>query len=359
MLFSRWRVPQGPGTHVLMDGGILDVPFADTDAFLVEYLAAVRRGQRVYVVEQKTDVFRFFVDLDYKAERSIDEKMLEETVRAMCDVVPGRCVVARAPPREVEGRIKSGVHIHWPETLVTRQEALAYRTQILMALDGPEWAEFIDASVYGGSGLRMLWSHKKPTGDPYVPVDCNDPSLDMLRLFSIRTAEDKPTIVVTESTDALERYIQKYIPGQERARVKRVGQKGDTKWVQTDSRYCENIGQEHKSNHVWFSITGNRICQLCHDAETCHGFVGREYILSPSIVDVGVVDTPRCSILSLLPDHWVTEIAGDSLSEGDAQVLGARSNAMVSVQAKHSSVRRRNGRSKGGKVSLPRYGEYP
>lgn len=61
-MFAKWRTPHGPGTHVLMDGGILDVPLDQVDSFYVEYIAAVRRGRRVYVVEQKTDVFRFFVD---------------------------------------------------------------------------------------------------------------------------------------------------------------------------------------------------------------------------------------------------------------------------------------------------------
>lgn len=309
-MFQRWRVPQGPGTHVLMDGGILDVPLADLDAFYIEYLSAIRRGHKVYVVEQKTDVFRFFVDLDYKADEALDDGTLLTLVQTMCEVVPGRCLVARAPIRIVNEKMKSGVHIHWPDTYVTRSEALAYRTRILLELEGPEWAECIDASVYGGSGLRMLWSHKKPTGDPYVPWEpgtpAPEPTLELLRLFSIRTAEHTPTVTVEGSNDALERYIQKYIPGHAGARVKRIGQKGSTRWVQTDSRYCENVKREHKSNHVWFSITGDRICQMCHDTETCHGYVGPEYILSPSIVDAPVADSARSPILSFLPDHWIT-----------------------------------------------------
>ena len=311
-MFAKWRTPHGPGTHVLMDGGILDVPLGDTDAFYVAYIAAVRQNRRVYVVEQKTDVFRFFVDLDYKAPEPLDEGVLMDVLQKMCDVVPGRCLVARAPPRLIEdGLVKCGVHIHWPDANVTRQEALVYRTRILMELDGPEWSEFIDASVYGGSGLRMLWSHKKPVGDPYVPWEpgqpAPEPDLETLRLFSIRTAESRPTTLDTGSHDALEQYIQKYIPGYERLRVKRVGQKGEYKWVQTDSRYCANIGAEHKSNHVWFSVYGDRIRQMCHDADTCQGYEGREYILSPSIVDAPVADTPVAPIYSLVPEHWFPE----------------------------------------------------
>jgi hypothetical protein len=100
--FGKWRVGHGPGTHYLMDGGILDVPFNDTDAFFVEYLACIRRGVKVYVVEQKTDVFRFFVDLDWRAEEPISDDRLLEIVQVMCTVVPGRCLVTRAPVRTEE-----------------------------------------------------------------------------------------------------------------------------------------------------------------------------------------------------------------------------------------------------------------
>ena len=363
-MFEKWRTLHGPGTHVLMDGGILDVPLADTNAFYIEYISAVRRGRKVYVVEQKTDVFRFFVDLDYKGPEAITDELLLEVLQKMCDVVPGRCVVARAPVREVDGLQKSGVHIHWPDTFVTRQEALAHRTKILMELDGPEWSEFIDASVYGGSGLRMLWSHKKPTGEPYVPwtpegFSTDGPDIETLALFSGRTNEERPTVDDTGSHEGLEEYIRKYIPGQERARVKRIGQKGQTRWVQTDSRFCENIGQEHKSNHVWFSIYGDKICQMCHDADTCQGFVGREYLLSPSIVDDSVAAPVRLPISSLLPDHWFLEANSQPVHQGSTSVLGSRPGHMERVQRKNPSVRGGKGHSRGGKTSVSRYREHP
>lgn len=364
-MFSRWRVPRGPGTHVLMDGGILDVPLADIDAFYVEYIATVHRGQKVFVVEQKTDVFKFFVDLDYKAKDPLDDTYLLGLVEKMCSVVPGRCIVARAPVRRLDdGQVKSGVHIHWPETHVTRKDALAYRTKILMELDGDEWNERIDPSVYGGSGLRMLWSHKRPTGDPYVPwPEKTDISIELLRDFSIRTNEQQPTVTVTESHDALENYIRKYVPGQDRLRIKRIGQKGQYKWIQTDSRYCENIGQEHKSNHVWFSMYGDRLCQLCHDTETCHDYVGKEYILSPSIVDVPVAPASRPSILHFLPDHWFPELAsasnvGRTIHTSSPSVLGSGSRNMGKFQKGRSGVRGRGGRGRGRTIPRVGSGEY-
>jgi hypothetical protein len=39
---DKWATDRGPGTHVLMDGGILQVPFEQLDEFYVECVHAVR-----------------------------------------------------------------------------------------------------------------------------------------------------------------------------------------------------------------------------------------------------------------------------------------------------------------------------
>lgn len=353
-MFERWRTPHGPGTHYLMDGGILDVPHADMDAFYIEYLSALRKKHKVYVVEQKTPIFKFFVDLDWRDTEPLAHDRLTDIVRTMGTVVPGRVIVACAPPRpEADGRIKSGVHIHWPDTKVRRAEALAFRTRILLELgDDPEWNTRIDSSVYGGSGLRMIGSHKVPTGDPYMPVSGEHVTIETLREFTIRTPDEETMENVTEVTNhgPLERYIQRYIPGQERTRIKRVIRRSPRiLWIQTDSQYCEHIGKEHKSNHVWFYVFEDTITQRCHDEDTCKGFVGREYILSPSIVDEltsnVTVDRSTCvSICDLVPAHWFPENTGDQVRTTASSILGTSSRRVDAVQRKHTSVRGRRGR---------------
>lgn len=353
-MFERWRTPQGPGTHYLMDGGILDVPHADTDAFFVEYLAALRTKHKVYVVEQKTPVFKFFVDLDWRDDTPLSDERLAEIVQVMSSVVPGRVCIARAQPRPEDGRIKSGVHIHWPDTKVRRAEALAFRTRMLLELgDDPEWNTRIDSSVYGGSGLRMIGSHKIPVGDPYVPVTPGQITIETLREYSIRTQDDDESLAqVVEVTNyaPLEKYIQKYIPGQERTRIKRVIRRSPRiLWIQTDSQYCAHICKEHKSNHVWFYVFEDTISQRCHDEDTCKGYVGREYILSPSIVDEltsnVTVDRSTCvSICDLVPAHWFPENTGTQVRTSASPVLGTGSERVGTVQRKSSSLRGRRGR---------------
>jgi hypothetical protein len=312
-----------------MDGGILQVPFEQLDEFYTEYVHSVRIGTKLYIVEQKTDIFCFFVDLDYKSEKALPEDAILELACTMNSVVnKGRCIIARAEPRKVGSQIKTGVHFHWPDARVTKADAVALRTRILLELpDDPEWSDRIDASVYGGSGLRMLWSHKRDAG-PYTPwIDLETrstfskiPDKDILSLFAVRTNEtDRTSVNVVITCNPLEKYIQKYMKGQGTANVRRVMRKGNDIIVQTDSRFCEYIQGEHKSNHVWFGIRGEKICQLCFD-EMCNTefpkkrkdkvrFVGREYILSPSIVaelqsNVAVDNSTSVSIRDLVPDFW-------------------------------------------------------
>ena len=359
---EKWRTDKGPGTHVLMDGGILQVPFEQLEEFYTECVHSIRTGTKLYIVEQKTDVFKFFVDLDYKGPEALPDEAILELVNVMHSVLQkGRCCIARAAPRNVDSLVKTGVHIHWPDVYVTRSEALALRTRILLELpDDPEWSRRIDASVYGGSGLRMLWSHKREKGvdsDPYVPwrdLDGNRfdpvPTAEILKLFALRTDKMSNEAVNVEITCApLERFIRKYLKGQELANVRRVMRKGsDRIIVQTDSKYCERIQGEHKSNHVWFGITRGRICQLCHDDECKEvKFVGREHILSPSIVEelhsnVAVDNSTFVSIRDLVPDFWWQE---ESVSQRGAPVLGSRPSNVGAAPKTSGTVRKPKSKS--------------
>lgn len=321
MSIDRWRVPNGQATHVLMSGGLLSVPTEETLEFYQACVDAIKSGSKLYVVEQKTECFKFFVDLDYKSH----EKLSDEDLFQFCSIIhealetASRCIIAKARPRPVsEGLIKSGVHVHWPDLIVTRNQALQFRTKIILKLTeyfAFDWDKIIDASVYGGSGLRMLWSHKKPTGDPYVPwkdlrghVFSKEPNVETMALFAVRTDEDGPPIQeVLENNGPLEEYIRRVLEGQGRTRIKKVQRHDHDGWfAQSDSKYCERLQKEHKSNHVWFSIRSGRVSQRCFDEE-CNEFKGREHILPPSIVEqlneVAIVGSPSCSFLmDFLPD---------------------------------------------------------
>lgn len=356
MSIERWRVPHGPGTHVLMDGGILHVPPEETQDFYREYIEAINLGTKLYVVEQKTENFKFFVDLDYKAP----EKLADEDLVQFCSIIhksletSSPCLIARARPRSIgEGLIKSGVHIHWPNLSVSRTQAMNLRTKIVtsLAADFPfDWDKVIDASVYGGSGLRMLWSHKKPTGDPYVPWRSLDgrefsktPDVETLTLFAVRTDEETQQADETlTDTGPLEDFVQKYMEGQAKAHIKKVQRGEHNGWyAQTDSKFCERIRKEHKSNHVWFQVHSGRICQMCFDEE-CAEFKGTEHILPPSIVEqlkhVAIVGSPpSCFLVDIFPNG--SRESFQKVRKDGSSVLGSRPSKLGAVSGQSPRVR--------------------
>ena len=356
MSIERWRVPHGPGTHVLMSGGILCVPPEETQDFYREYIEAINLGSKLYVVEQKTESFKFFVDLDYKAP----EKLSDEDLVQFCSIIhksletSSPCLISKARPRSIgEGLIKSGVHIHWPNLTVSRTQAMNLRSKIVTSLsaDFPfDWDKVIDSSVYGGSGLRMLWSHKKPTGDPYVPWRSLDgrefskvANVDTLALFSVRTDEEAhQTDEVLADSGPLEDFVQKYMEGQSQAHIKKVQRHEHNGWfAQTDSKFCERIRKEHKSNHVWFSIHSGRISQRCLDEE-CAEFKGTEHILPPSIVerlkDVAIVGSPpSCFLMDIFPDRPRESL--QKVRKDDPSVLGSGPSKLAKVSGQSPHVR--------------------
>ena len=283
-----------PPTHNLMDGGRLWID--DEEEFLETYLKDVQRDEHLCVVEQKTEWFKFFIDFDYKAEKELLPDEIIQIVKNILRVVKnGRCFVARTPPKvhASSGLIKTGLHLHWPSLIINKQKATVIRNQILLI--HPEYTDAIDQAVYTGSGLRLVWSYKKDGSAPYVPWAYvtefghvkelpSDPCMETLRLFTIRSSETQEyedVIMKHEPDSKLEEFIQTKIKGQGRARILSM-KKLTGICIQTDSKWCQRIGAEHKNNHVWFFIKGSTIRQRCHD-EACKDFEGDVWALPPSL----------------------------------------------------------------------------
>ena len=197
-----------------------------------------------------------------------------------------------------------------------------------------------------------------------------EPSVELLAMFCIRCPGEEVNRHTfgeeTLNSEPIEEFIQRDMPGQRRTRVRKI-QRFDNEtrnvwWIQTDSKYCENVKTDHKSNHVWFSVYGDTICQRCHD-EDCNGFVGREFILSPSIVEelssnVAVDRSTFVSIRDLVPGHWFPQDDGEPVREGGAPVLGSRPRNVARIQSKHSRIRAGAGRGRGRKTAVRGDGEY-
>ena len=316
---NRWLSKTGV-THLLLDGGTLSAK----EGFYEDYIADLNNGERLFVVEKKTNQFRFFVDLDYTTNDDTQIDFVKVVSEISKIVQVGHCVLAKASPRKTPKGTKYGLHVVWPESVVTKQLANGIRMKILDEF-GPEWEKIIDASVYSGSGLRMIWSYKNEEGStPYVPwgrinedgtfIEFKSvfPSVEFLELFSIRTTgTHQPiteNIVNNGNSSELEQFIQKNLPGQQNARVLRISKCKNKKdfWIRTNSKYCDNVKREHKSNHVWFLLSPKGlISQRCEDDE-CKKYSGRFYrIPSRLIPNERVLDCgSHRHIADYLPDGW-------------------------------------------------------
>ena len=251
-MFKRWCIQQKINnatnlSHVLMDGGVLSVPFDKLNEFHEKYIEAVKSGEQLFVVEQKTPNYNFFVDIDYKDTRSLTIAEIQDICKIICDKVKRHggkdCLISVSPPKMVGRYTKTGVHLNWPGFVVDQSSAIALREHILVVLSkskgAMDWNEIVDAAVYGsvrrkskGSGFRMPWSHKMAKHMPCGGQGCEEcggkgkvvqvaylplfiynhgplsmlkkidpqPNLDILKMSSIRTEQPQHITVEPPSS---------------------------------------------------------------------------------------------------------------------------------------------------------------
>lgn len=307
-------------THLLLSGGKLVVEDGRAGAFLNAYANAVARGEDLYVVEVKTPVFRLFVDLDAK------DAPVPDIVVDACTTTAKR----RFDNDEVvvfKSTCSLGVHLVFPDIFVTADTAMAYRRDVLHALQMPELEKVFDTAVYGGSGLRMPWSRKRDSPGVYVPTNgdqypnAHRPRASEVRATlkrcSIRAPEAAPTphtfeinreTAATSSSampmpcipEPLGRLLLGCLPrAYETSAFTRAASLGrDTIVLKSTSRVCGNLGwKAHNSNTVYFVVhRAGKITQRCYCR--CDTTAGR---LRGLCKDYASPEFP-------LPDYLATEL---------------------------------------------------
>ena len=369
-MFKQWCSTEGftnpkeSPTHVLMDGGVLEVPFDRLNDFYKTCVQCIKSGEHIFVVEQKTDVYNFFLDIDYKDTAELDLDEIKSISLDVCSKIetlglPYRCVVSVAKPKTRDGLVKTGIHFNWPDLPVNQEGAIHLRWHVISTLNiskRGDWSQYVDGSVYGdletgtrGSGFRMPWSHKKGkhaeckgqgcavceysgklTEGEYLPVfhysengisRCSpDITLEGLWMSTVRSQSEplsvpkgpvtvevkkkegnfkslqtKNEVVNSELSALLETFVRLNLPGQSKSRIKKIFKHRNTYRIETTSRYCENLGRNHNSNHVWFMAEKGTICQKCFcRCETmegrkhgfCKDFSGRSHYLPKGVCDI-------------------------------------------------------------------------
>jgi hypothetical protein len=218
------------------------VPFDKLNNFYEKCVEVYNSGEKIFVVEQKTENYNFFMDLDYKDDEEMSFEQIKSVCKVICDKVSkfgGKdALISVAEPKPIDTLIKTGIHINWPGFVVNRSSALGLRDHVIntlnLAYGSRDWKDIVDISVYGnnsrntkGSGFRMPWSHKKgkheacagqgcelcnntgkETQSEYLPIFMykhgpsstlqkteQKPSVDILHMATLRTQNMEPVII--------------------------------------------------------------------------------------------------------------------------------------------------------------------
>lgn len=353
-------------SHVLMDGGVLSIPYEKLNEFYIVYIKAVKQKENLFIVEQKTEFFNFFIDIDYKDDDALTLDQINSITEIICEKVEtfftnSKAIVSISKPKSSkDGQIKSGIHMNWQGLVVDCENANYLMNHVVGTLSkvysDKNWNTIIDPSVYGnpikntkGSGFRLPWSYKKVKHEqckgigcgqcknngkitelPYLPIFVyedqklveidQEPTIERLWMSTIRTnktlkdvieieipeqspkyekefttSQTKNEVVNLKLVAYLETFIRINLEGQINSRVIKIFKNKNIFYVQTDSKYCENLKRPHNSNHVWFIINNCKIAQKCFcTCETkegrkkgyCKDFTGREHNLNKTIVEI-------------------------------------------------------------------------
>lgn len=190
-MLKRWCQDRGYAhsrnlSHVLMDGGVLSVPYDKLHEFYTEYVRCIKSGEKLFIVEQKTPTYNFFMDIDYKDDIGLTVDQIKSIVTVICEKVHvfggAECLISVSEPKPKDNQIKTGVHLNWPNLVVNQVGAIQLMYHVVSVLDKTysvrDWSKDIDASVYGylgtkGSGFRMPWSHKKTKHSECKGIGCS------------------------------------------------------------------------------------------------------------------------------------------------------------------------------------------
>ena len=327
-------------THLFLDGGKARVPDDMGTTFLNAYANNIVRGYLPSIAEQRTPIFKMFMDLDIKISPD-DDGYVSNTRDVIMFVFQQAslffqedeaCVtILTTPPKPGDGFTKAGVHLVWTNVYVTPPIALAFRNILIEKLDSKfgslflnTWDGIVDACVYKSNGLRMAWSMKGSEPRSYVPHAYvkNDLWTDIgeikgasatrewvhktsIRTYGVVATSLRDGIVVPTSSatddasgiEATAKSLMEYasaIPDLENSLPPQyIGQRftGILKMehcfiLRSNARYCANLGRAHYSNNVYFVLTRSGISQRCYcrcettegrKLGTCKEYVGETF----------------------------------------------------------------------------------
>lgn len=243
--------------------------------------------------------------------------------------------------------IKQGYHLHWPDIFVNKDIAKSIRKNIIVRLTTEfgkiescydNWDKIIDKCVYDANGLRLIGSDKCSISDGvkhyenrvYIIksvyngkiVDSEltneyiNNNLLAIKQTSVRTDIDKITKTInlqiyeeTEDTgdtstkkgfvrldkdsyeyQAIIKFFKNFMPlyRSEDIRIIQKSKENPVYIIATKSKYCQNKGDFHSHNNIYFKLTPSGFCQKCLSESEGEFGCCRDYQSAPIPITPGL-----------------------------------------------------------------------
>ena len=170
---SDSRDKKAEATHYLLDGGIWKIPLNEYQTFLQLLATDLNFGEKHYISENKTSVFKFICDLDFYDQDIITVVQVEKVVKVIQGIVneyfgDQRIIICGADNKIVNELVKSGFHLVFPKLWITVETSKKLRILIIDKLIETfqeretynKWEDVVDLSIYEDNGLRMVGCRK-------------------------------------------------------------------------------------------------------------------------------------------------------------------------------------------------------
>ena len=262
-----------------MTGGKFTIPLdvQSRSIWWKRYISEYNNGIFHSYVEkiQKNYATRFFIDIDHVNETACQEDV-KVFVKNACDVVKTKRAIVCSNTKS------NNLHIIFPDTAFTVEQCADNARQLIEKCTFGD----IDASVYN-TGLRIILSTKKSDPQMYIPtwLYANESwsligkvTIRIAMLTSIHTnvsceipVDTKCLAPQTSKTCSMSNTIrgacQKALQTVHNAytdtKITGIRVEKNYTTIYTNSTYCTNTGNCHKSATVYFVISKRSISQRC------------------------------------------------------------------------------------------------
>jgi uncharacterized protein (DUF1499 family) len=174
---SETKEKKVDATHYLLDGGIWKVPLGEYQEFLRLLSVDLQNGEKYYISENRSKIFKFICDLDFYEDSEITISQIERIVKKIQEVVTEyysdqHVIICSSDTKKIvinsEEYVKSGFHLVWPKIWISVDHAKELRLKFIEILNNTfgersennKWEDVVDLAVYEDNGLRMIGCRK-------------------------------------------------------------------------------------------------------------------------------------------------------------------------------------------------------